>query len=72
MTPLFQPTDQPTIMRNERLRMRRESAEVIEGARQTIAQSRALIVEADAILAAEKHCRITPHLTSQSLSAFDA
>jgi hypothetical protein len=54
MTPLFQPTDQLTIMRNERLRMRREFAEVIAGARHTIAQSRALIVEADAILAGEK------------------
>lgn len=69
MTP-FQPTDQPTIMRNERLRMRREFAEVIAGARHTIAQSRALIDEADAILAGEKNCRITPHLMSQSNGAF--
>jgi ABC-type arginine transport system ATPase subunit len=45
--------------------MRAEFEEVIAGARQTIAQSQALLVEADAILAKEKTCRITPQLTSQ-------
>jgi hypothetical protein len=51
------PIDSPTTvsaMRNERLRTHAELTELIAGTRRTIAQSQALLLEADAILAKEK------------------
>jgi len=54
--PLY-PIDSTTAvsaMRNERLRMHAELAELIAGTRRTIAQSQALLLEVDAILAKEK------------------
>jgi len=49
-------SDQKTVfdLRSERLRMRLEIVELIAGARRTIVQSRALLVEADDVLAKEK------------------
>ena len=67
LAPSLQPTDRTivSVLQRERLRMRAEFEEVIAGARQTIAQSQALLVEADAILAKEQTSGITPQLTSQ-------
>lgn len=54
--PSLEPTDRVTlsVLQRERLRRRAEFEDVIAGTRQTIAQSQALLVEADAILAKEK------------------
>jgi hypothetical protein len=53
--PLYAP-DRKTVfdLRSERLRMRLEIVELIAGARRTIVESRALLVEADDVLAKEK------------------
>ncbi len=53
-------------MQRERLRMYAELAEVITGARQTLARSRALLAEVDVILARHK----LP-LLAQHISCFD-
>jgi ABC-type Fe3+/spermidine/putrescine transport system ATPase subunit len=42
------------VIQSERLRMRAELMQLIAGARQTIARSRALLTEVDALLANEK------------------
>ena len=54
--PLLHPTDWRVLSLVERnkLRLHAEFEDVIAGTRRTIAQSRALLVEADAILAREK------------------
>jgi hypothetical protein len=48
------PKNAAAVMRSERLRMQAELVEVIAGTRQTINQSRALLAEADGVLAREK------------------
>jgi len=55
------------IMRSERLRQRAELVEVIAGTKQTLARSRALLAEVDAILAREKSI-----LSAPQVSFFDA
>jgi hypothetical protein len=54
--PPLHPSDRTTVsrMQHERLRMRVELMELITGAKQTIAQSQALLIEADVILAKGK------------------
>jgi hypothetical protein len=52
----LQPVESVTAMQSERLRMRAEHLEVIAGAQRTVAQSRALLAEADIILSREKRC----------------
>lgn len=66
LAPSLQLTDRQTlsVIQRERLRGRTEFEEVIAGARQTIAQSWALLVEIDVLLATEKNCHITPRLGS--------
>ena len=54
--PRLQPTDRDTVavMQKDRLRIRVELMELIAGTRQTIVESQALLIRADAILANEK------------------
>ena len=54
--PRLQPTDRDTVaaMQKDRLRIRVELMELIAGTRQTIAESQALLIRADTILANEK------------------
>ncbi len=54
-------------MQRERLRMYAELAEMIAGAKRTMARSRALLAEVDAVLAREKLPLVT-----QQVAAFDA
>jgi ABC-type lipoprotein export system ATPase subunit len=49
-------------MQSDRLRVRTELMELIAGARRTIAESQALLTQADAILADEK---VTPLVKSE-------
>jgi len=66
----FQPTDRNTVavLHSERLRRRVELMELIAGSRQAIAQSQALLVQADAILANEKYGSCNPFWTAGDLS----
>jgi hypothetical protein len=66
----FQPTDPNTVavLHSERLRRRVELMELIAGTRQAIAQSQALLVQADAILANEKYRSCNPFWTAGDLS----
>jgi ABC-type lipoprotein export system ATPase subunit len=69
----FQPTDRNTVavLHSERLRRRVELMELMEliaGTRQAIAQSQALLVQADAILANEKYRSCNPFWTAGDLS----
>jgi len=65
LAPRFQPTDRTTVavLHSERLRRRVELMELIAGTRQAIAQSQALLVQADAILANEKSRSCNPFWT---------
>jgi hypothetical protein len=55
-SPLLHPTDRRalSVVQRDKLRLRAEFDDVVAGTRRTIAQSRALLVEADAILARER------------------
>ena len=52
--PACDPNSAAEVMCSERLRVQAELVEVMAGARQTISQSRALLAEADVILARGK------------------
>lgn len=58
-------------MQSERLRMRAELLEVIVGARRTMAQSRALLIEVEAVLAREKLPLVAPEILATRISSFD-
>ncbi len=51
-------------MQRERLRLYADLAEIIAGAKRTVAHSRALLAEVDAVLAREKLPLVTHHILS--------
>ncbi len=51
-------------MQRERLRLYAELAEIIAGAKQTIAHSRALLAEVDVVLAREKLPLVSQHVVA--------
>jgi hypothetical protein len=59
------PCDRKTAaaMQRERMRMRAELTEVIVAAQRTVARSRALLVEVEAVLAREKLPLVTPQVS---------
>jgi len=63
---LLQPADRKTVatMQSERMRMRAELTEVVVAAQRTVARSRALLAEVDAVLAREKLPLLTPQISS--------
>jgi hypothetical protein len=63
---LLQPADRKTVaaMQSEKLRMRAELVEVIAAAQRTVARSRALLAEVDAVLAKERSPLVTPEISS--------
>jgi hypothetical protein len=63
---LLQPVDRKTVaaMQSEKLRMRAELVEVIAAAQRTVARSRALLAEVDAVLAKDKLLLVTPEISS--------
>ena len=55
--------NRPAAMQRERMRMRAELTEVIVAAQRTVARSRALLVEVEAVLAREKLPLVTPQVS---------
>jgi len=63
---LLYPVDCKSVaaMHSERMRMRAEVMEVMVAAKRTVAQSRALLAEVDAVLAREKLPLVMPQVSS--------
>jgi hypothetical protein len=62
---LLEPADRKTAaaMQSERVRMRAELTEVIVAAQRTVARSRALLIEVEAVLAREKLPLVAPQVS---------